>query len=111
YYTGESVKALFKTPFSGKMLVTVERDKVISYQYVNIENRNASVDLKMTAEDVPNVYITATLIKPHDVSDIPLTVAHGFVNVKVEDKGRKIGVEITSQKSVRSKTHQKVKVK
>ncbi|MEI2738677.1 MAG: hypothetical protein V9F01_07820 [Chitinophagaceae bacterium] len=40
-------------------------------------------------DHVPNVYITATLIKPHEVSDIPLTVAHGFKNVTVEDKGRK----------------------
>jgi uncharacterized protein YfaS (alpha-2-macroglobulin family) len=57
------------------------------------------------------VYITATLIKPHEVSDIPLTVAHGFKNVTVEEKNRKISVEITSAKSVRSKTKQKVSIK
>jgi hypothetical protein len=38
-------------------------------------------------------------------------VAHGFQNIKVEEKTRKIPVEITAQKSVRSKTHQKVRVK
>ena len=65
----------------------------------------------LTGDHVPNVYITATLIKPHDVSDIPLTVAHGFESVKVEEKGRKIPVEIIAQKSVRSRTHQKVKVR
>ena len=111
YYTGETVKALFKTPFSGRMLVTMETDKVISYQYVNVDKRTASVDLKLTAEAVPNVYITATLIKPHDISDIPLTVAHGFENVKVEEKDRKIPVEILAEKSVRSRTHQKVTIK
>ena len=36
-YTGESVKALFKTPFSGNMLVTLETDHVVSYQYVNVK--------------------------------------------------------------------------
>ena len=111
YFSGESAKVLFKTPFSGKMLVTVERDKVFFYQYVDVARRTASIDLKMSGDDVPNVYITATLIKPHDVSDIPLTVAHGFVNVKVEEKSRKMGVTITAQKTVRSRTHQKVKVK
>jgi uncharacterized protein YfaS (alpha-2-macroglobulin family) len=65
----------------------------------------------MSGDDVPNVYLTATLIKPHDVSDIPLTVAHGFMNVKVEEKSRNMPVEIAAQKSVRSRTHQKVKVK
>ncbi|MEO5562175.1 MAG: alpha-2-macroglobulin family protein, partial [Chitinophagaceae bacterium] len=62
-------------------------------------------------EHVPNAYVTATLIKPHEMSDIPLTVAHGFQNVKVEEKSRKIPVAITAQKSVRSNTHQKVTVK
>ena len=94
YLTGESVKALFKTPFSGRMLVTMETDHVVSHQYVDVSNRTASLDLKLTGDHVPNVYITATLIKPHEVSDIPLTVAHGFKNVTVEEKSRKIPVEI-----------------
>ena len=111
FAAGESVKALFSTPFSGKMLVTMETDHVLSYQYVDVANRTASLDLKLTGDHVPNVYITATLIKPHEVSDIPLTVAHGFQNVKVEEKSRKIPVEIVAAKSVRSRTHQKVKVK
>jgi uncharacterized protein YfaS (alpha-2-macroglobulin family) len=111
YLTGESVKALFKTPFSGRMLVTLETDRVVSHQYVEVSNRTASLDLKLNADHVPNVYITATLIKPHEISDIPLTVAHGFRNVSVEEKNRKINVEVTAQKTVRSKTKQKVTVK
>ncbi|MEO8404483.1 MAG: MG2 domain-containing protein [Chitinophagaceae bacterium] len=111
YFTGESVKALFKTPFNGKMLVTVETDHVLSWQYLDVANRSASLDLKLAGEDVPNAYITATLIKPHEVSDIPLTVAHGFQNITVEEKSRKIPVEIVAKKEVRSKTHQTVKVK
>ena len=92
YKTGETVKAFFKAPFNGRMLVTMETDKLVHYQYVNVENRTATVDLKLGAEHLPNVYITASLIKPHDVSDIPLTVAHGFQNVKVEEDSRKIDV-------------------
>ncbi len=111
YFSGETVKAFFKTPFSGRMLVTMETDKLISHQYVEVNNRVADVELKLTGEHVPNVYITATLIKPHEVSDIPLTVATGFRNVTVEEKNRRIAVEIAAQKTVRSKTKQKVKVK
>ncbi|MCG2614210.1 MG2 domain-containing protein [Terrimonas sp. NA20] len=111
YESGETVKALFKTPFSGRMLVTMETDHLISHQYVTVNDRSASLDLKLTGEHVPNVYITATLIKPHEMSDIPLTVAHGFQNVSVEEKSREIPVTIDAQKTVRSKTHQKIKVK
>lgn len=111
YSTGESAKVLFKTPFSGRMLVTMETDKLVSYQYVNVENRSASVDLKLGAEHLPNVYVTATLIKPHQESDIPLTVAHGFQSIRVEEKNRKMDVQILAQQTVRSRTHQKVRVK
>lgn len=111
YNKGETVKALFKAPFNGKMLVTTETDKVISYQYVDVTNRTASIDLKLAEAHLPNVYITATLFKPHDVSDIPLTVAHGFKNVSVEDKDKRMNVAITATERVRSRTHQKVVVK
>ena len=111
YLSGETVIAHFTTPFSGKMLVTMETDHVVSYKYVDVSNRDASINLKLNSDHVPNVYITATLIKPHEVSDIPLTVAHGFKNVTVEDKNRKILTEVIAQKTVRSKTHQKVTVK
>jgi alpha-2-macroglobulin len=111
YNTGEAVNALFKTPFDGRMLVTTETDKVISYQYVDVDKRTAHLTLPLTTDDLPNVYITATLVKPHELSDIPLTVAHGFQSVKVEAKDRKIPVEITAQPSVRSHTRQKVTVK
>lgn len=110
YNSGENVKALFKTPFSGRMLVTVETDGVLSYQYVDVANRTAEFNLKLNTEHVPNVYLTATLIKPHQVSDIPLTVAHGFKNISVEEAGRKMAVSIAAQKTSRSHKLQKVQV-
>ena len=111
YFNGESVRALFKAPFDGRMLVTLETDKLISYQWINVEKRSASIELKLSAEAVPNAYITATLIKPHGITDIPLTVAHGFENVSVEEKSRRIPVEILANQKVRSRTQQQVKIK
>ena len=115
YMAGETVGALFKPPFSGRMLVTMETDKLVHHQYVNVDvndkNRTVRVELPLTSAHVPNVYITATLIKPHELSELPLTVAHGFKNVKVEEKSRKMEVSIASSKTVRSKTKQKVTVK
>ncbi len=111
YSPGEEVKLLFKTPFSGRMLVTMEQDKVLSYRYLNVDKRTATVSLPITEAHLPNVYITATLIKPHAQSDIPLTVAHGFKGVTVSDKRRVIPVEILAEASSRSKKTQTVRVK
>lgn len=110
YLAGESAKVLFTTPFSGKMLVTMETDKVLWQQYVNVEKHSVSLNLPLTAAHLPNVYITATLFKPHAVSDIPLTVAHGFQNIMVEEKSRKMRVDIVAATSTRSKMHQQISV-
>lgn len=111
YAKGETVKALFKTPFNGRMLVTVETDKVVHYQYVDVVNKNASIQFKVDDAWLPNAYISATLFKPHGVSDMPLTVAHGFKNIATEDNAKRMAVSITAAKNVRSKTRQVVKVK
>src|SRR5206468_10558061 len=42
---------------------------------------------------------------------MPLTVAHGFQNIKVEEKSRQIPLSIVAARSVRSRTHQVVRVK
>jgi alpha-2-macroglobulin len=111
YNAGETAKVLFKTPFSGRMLVTMETDKMLSYQYVNVDQRTASLDLKLSGDAIPNAYVTATLFKPHGISDIPLTVAHGFQNISVTEKNRRIPVEIFCEKAVRTHTRQRVTVR
>jgi uncharacterized protein YfaS (alpha-2-macroglobulin family) len=112
YHTGETAKVLFKTPFSGRMLVTMETaDKVVSYQYVDVKDRSASLDLPLTKDHLPNVFVTATLFKPHGVSDIPLTVAHGFKGLPVEETDRHLSVVINAPQKVRSNTHPVIHVK
>lgn len=111
YNTGDRARVLFKTPFSGRMLVTVESDRVLSYQYLQVDKRTASLELPVSTAYLPNVYITATLIKPHEASDLPLTVAHGFQLLKVEERDRRIPVEIMAPAKVRSSTRQTVRVK
>ncbi|MDW8419182.1 MAG: MG2 domain-containing protein [Chitinophagales bacterium] len=111
YKTGEKVRVLFKTPFDGKMLVTVESDKVMEYRYLTTNNRTATYEFTTSQQHLPNVYVTATLFKPHKESDMPLVVAHGFQSLTVEEPARKMPVEILAEKQVRSHTHQKVRVK
>ncbi len=110
YKVGEKVKALFKAPFDGKLLVTVETNQLIHYEYLNVKDLSATTDLPINASYLPNAYITATLIKPHDLSDLPLTTAVGFKNVTVEDDSRKINVKLTAAAQSRSKQTQRIVV-
>ncbi|MEZ5013893.1 MAG: MG2 domain-containing protein [Chitinophagales bacterium] len=111
YLTGEEANLLFTAPFNGKILVTVERDKVFSNYYLQTDNKTASMKLKMNSEDVPNIYVTATLFRPGDNSGLPLTVAHGIINLKVDDPDKKLSVQVTHAKNSRSDTKQTIKIK
>jgi uncharacterized protein YfaS (alpha-2-macroglobulin family) len=111
YQTGDKAKVLLKAPFSGKILVTVENDNVIKYFYTESDKRVASFELDIPGDYVPNVYITATLFKPHAVSELPLTVAHGFAPVMVENPAYKLPLAIEAPDKSRSNTKQKIRIK
>lgn len=111
YAPGEAVNLLFTTPFEGRMLVSIERDKVIEHVFLQTDNKSASLKLKATDAYLPNVYVSATLFRPMDASDMPLTVAHGFRNIKVEAKQNKLPVAVSLTEKSRSKTKQVITVK
>ena len=111
YEVGDKAKVLLKTPFAGKMLVTLERGKVLEHFYVETDKKSAEIDLKVTEDMLPNVYVTATLIRPMKSGDMPLTVAHGFAPMKVEKADNQLPIEIVAAKESRSKRKQKVRIK
>ncbi|AZQ64205.1 alpha-2-macroglobulin family protein [Flammeovirga pectinis] len=110
YNIGDKAKILFKTPFKGKMLVTIEQDEVVSYQIVNTDNKSASIEIPIQEEHLPNIFITATLIKGAKDNALPLTVAHGFVPLKVTSPKRKIDLRIEAPKESRSRKSQTIEV-
>jgi hypothetical protein len=111
YKPGETAKLLFKTPFAGELLITIEQDKVLEYFAIPATAEGASLDLKIKDAFMPNVYIGATLIRKIDDSGLPLTVAHGFAGLKVEMPERKLTVTIDVPEKQRSKRNQLIKVK
>ena len=111
YNTGDKAKLLLKLPFDGKVLITLERDKVMQHFYINSDNKSAAIDIKLDDKHVPNIYVTATLIKPNSNSEMPLTVAYGFTNINVENTNNKIPIDLQCVNQTRSKTKQTVKIK
>lgn len=111
YKPGETAKVLFKTPFPGELLVTIEQNKVLEYYTLTADNNGAVMDLKIKDEYLPNVYVTATLLRKVSEGGIPLTVAHGFNPLKVEKAENKLPVAIDAPESIRSNRSQKITVK
>ncbi|WP_158546174.1 alpha-2-macroglobulin family protein [Adhaeribacter pallidiroseus] len=110
YEVGEEAKILFKSPFAGKILVTVERDKVFSYHYLKTDKKAASLTLPIKDTFLPTLYITATALRPVKDNSLPLTVARGFKPVTITQKSTKLEVAITAPETSRSQRTQQIKV-
>ncbi|MBK9453377.1 MAG: hypothetical protein IPN95_29135 [Bacteroidetes bacterium] len=97
YKVGEKARILLTAPFSGRMLVTLERDKVNEYRYIDIENNSAEVVFPIKDVHAPNVFVTATLFRPQKgKGQLPMTVAHGYGVIKVDNPSRILPVKITA---------------
>ncbi|MFN8397438.1 MAG: MG2 domain-containing protein [Bacteroidia bacterium] len=111
YKVGESARILLTAPFSGRMLVTIEREKVHEYRYVNVENNAAEIILPIRDEHVPNVYVSATLFRPlKGKGQLPLTVAHGYTSLHVENAARRLPIKITSPEVIKPGKSQAITV-
>ena len=110
YEPGEKAHILFKTPFDGTMLVTIERNKVLSYQYLKAEKNTASMDVEVEDEFMPNVYVTAVLFRKVKTQTIPLLVGHGFAPLFAEKKANKLVVSISAPEKIRPRGKQQLSV-
>lgn len=110
YAVGDRANVLFATPFAGTLLVTVERSGVMEHHTVQTDKRSATLQLTVKDDWAPNVYISATLIKPHVQSDVPFTVAHGYAPVLVDRANSVLPIRIAASATSRSMQKQRITV-
>lgn len=112
YQVGDKANILFKSPFQGKILVTVERNNVLEHFYLPTDKKSASLALDIKDAYLPNVYVTATAIRPMTAnSNLPLTVARGFKPLMVAKASTKLPVAISAPAQSRSQRMQIINVK
>ena len=111
YLKGENIDLLFTTPFEGRMLVTIERNNVLEYHFLQTNNKTASLTIKATDAFLPNVYVSSTLFRSMSGDNMPLTVAHGYANIMIDSKENKLPVQVEMTDRTRSKTKQTINVK
>jgi alpha-2-macroglobulin len=112
YRPGETAKVLFLCPFDGKLLVTVERNGVMSHEYVDVKNRSVEYRLPVKSEHMPNVYVTATLFRKHQPSnDVPFLVGHGFASMTAQKRENRLAVTINAPGRVKPNTTQTITIK
>ncbi|MCC2548039.1 alpha-2-macroglobulin family protein [Hymenobacter sp. BT175] len=110
YQPGQTANLLLKTPFPGRVLVTVERNRVIDHYYVTTDEKSARISVPIKGTHVPNIYVTATAIREIRDNNLPLTVARGFMPLTVEKPGTHLPVAVKVAAQSRSQTWQTIEV-
>jgi uncharacterized protein YfaS (alpha-2-macroglobulin family) len=111
YEPGETAQLLLKTPFPGRILVTVERDRVLDHFYVDTDQKSARVSIPIRGGHVPTIYVTATAIRPITDNSLPLTVARGFVPLTVEKPSTHLPLTLKAAAQSRSQVFQTIEVR
>ncbi len=111
YIPGESARLLFKAPFDGKLIVTVEREGVFEHYTLRTQDNTASLNLPIKSEFNPNIYISAILIKAITNNNFPLNVAYGYKELKIIDTKKFLPIEIIADETTRSGGKKTIRVR
>jgi len=97
YQPGETAKVFVPNPFDEPVtaLLSVERGEVLRYQVLTLEMGGSFVNLPLSSDDAPNVYVSVTLVSKTD--DGSPDFRQGYLELSVAVIQEHLNVEITSQ--------------
>ena len=112
YAVGETAKIFFPSSEGGRALISVENGtKVVKTLWVKTKKGETSVELPITSEMAPNVYLNVTLLQPHasTKNDSPIRM-YGIVPIEVVDKNTVLEPQISMPDVLRPEQTVNVKV-
>ena len=102
YRPGQTAKLYIKAPFPGTLLLTVEREKVLSYRTIVMKNNTTTLSIPVRYAYRPNVYLSATLTRAIPMEGAvtdkksPLPVrAFGVIPLKIDETRRRLSIEMS----------------
>ena len=97
YQPGDTAQVFIPNPFGDQAtaLLTVERGEVLRYQVLTLEVGGSNVDLPLSGEDAPNVFVAITVIG--QTEDGGPDFRQGYLELTVAVVEEHLTVEVTSQ--------------
>ena len=103
YAPGESATLQIKSPFSGKLLITLERDAVYYTATETLTGNSGKVTIPLTAELRPNAYVTATVVRAaKDLEPGEAGRAFGAIPINVDRAANRLAPKIVAPADMRS---------
>ena len=102
YIPGEKAKVQVRAPFEGRLLMTVERDRILEFITADMEENTAEIEIPVKKDYFPNVYITATVIKRADKIEKNLPArAFGMMPLVLSNKDKQIGIDMQMPEEIK----------
>ena len=112
YAVGDKAKIFFPSSEGGRALISIENGtKVLKTLWAKTKKGETSVELPITSDMAPNVYINISLLQPHasTKNDSPIRM-YGIVPIEVIDKTTVLEPQLTMPDVLRPEQTVNVKV-
>ncbi len=112
YNVGETAKITFQSGSEGRALVSIENGtEVLDFKWVKTQPGETTVNIPVTSEMAPNVFVNISLLQPHAISenDLPIRL-FGVIPLMVEDPNTKLEPQLKMPNVLRPKETFKVTV-
>lgn len=112
YAVGDKAKIFFPSSEGGRALISIENGtKVVKTLWAKTKKGETTVELPITGEMAPNVYINISLLQPHasTKNDSPIRM-YGIVPIEVVDKNTILEPQISMPDVLRPEQTVNVKV-
>ena len=102
YAPGDTAEILIASPFQGEVeaLVSIERGSVIRYEVMTLTNNSTVLEVPITGELAPNVYVSVVIVKGVDDTNPVPSFRMGLVELEVEPVEQTLLVMLTPDRDV-----------
>jgi uncharacterized protein YfaS (alpha-2-macroglobulin family) len=102
YQPGDVAKAQIKSPFAGKLLLTIEQDHVLEHRVVTLKENTGVIEIPIKAEYKPNAYVSGTVIRStKSLEKHAPARAFGVVPLKIAAEEHRLAVELSTPATIR----------
>jgi len=112
YNVGEIAKLTFPSGSDGRALISIENGtKVISHQWVETKPGETTIDIPVTSEMAPNIFVNISLLQPHAITsnDLPIRL-YGVIPMMVENPETRLEPQINMPNAIKPEQNYEIKV-
>ena len=101
YAPGDVAHILIPSPFTGPVqaLVTLERTGILESRVVTLQGNSETLDVPITAEHIPNIYVSVLLVKGVDATNPFPAMRLGYTKLTVDVAQKELTVHVTPSAS------------